>query len=295
LCRREPKRSSPCGANGTIDAKWPGIVSFDSGVAGYQNRTMGALQIVLLPCLADNYCVLLHEPDSGQTAAIDAPDAGAIRAALNARNWRLNHLFITHHHTDHTAGIPDLKGHYGASVTGPEAEADRIPGLTRGVNGASRLEFAGHPIHVIETPGHTLGHVTYYFPEDALAFTGDTLFSLGCGRIFEGDPQTMWNSVSKIAALPDDTRIYCGHEYTLGNGRFALNVEPENAALAARVAEVEALRAGGEPTIPTTVKAEKAANPFLRPHSRMMRARLGLEGAPDWEVFAHLRQLKNKA
>lgn len=265
------------------------------GFEPYQTLGMTTFQIVLLPCLADNYCVLLHDPGSGETAAIDAPQAATIRAALDARNWRLNHLFITHHHTDHTAGIAELKGHYGASVTGPEAEADRIPGLTRGVTEATRLEFSGHPIQVLETPGHTLGHVTFYLPDDGLVFTGDTLFSLGCGRIFEGDPQMMWNSVSKIAALPGDTRIYCGHEYTLGNARFAMNVEPENEALKARVAEVDARRAAGDATIPTTIDLEKATNPFLRPQSRMIRARLGLEGAPDWEVFALLRQLKNKA
>lgn len=271
------------------------IVLFDTGVEPYQTLAMGAFEIVLLPCLADNYSVLLHDPVSGETAAIDAPHAGAIRAALNERNWRLNHLFITHHHTDHTAGIADLKGHYGASVTGPEAEADRIPGLTRGVTEATPLEFAGHPIRVLETPGHTLGHVTYHFPDDGLVFTGDTLFSMGCGRIFEGDPQMMWNSVSKIGALPGDTRIYCGHEYTLGNARFALSVEPENETLKSRVAEVEAQRVAGEPTIPTTIDLENATNPFLRPDSRMIRARLGLNSAPDWEVFARLRHLKNKA
>lgn len=256
---------------------------------------MGALEIVLLPCLADNYCVLLHEQGSGQTAAIDAPHAATIKAALDERDWRLNQIFVTHHHTDHTAGIAELKGHYGASVTGPEAEADRISDLTRGVTASTSLEFAGHPIKVLETPGHTLGHVTYHWPDDALAFTGDTLFSLGCGRIFEADAQTMWNSLSKIAALPGDTRIYCGHEYTLNNGRFALTVDPENDALRSRVAEVERLRSEGKPTLPTTVDQEKATNPFLRPQSRMIRTRLGLEGAPDWEVFARLRQLKNKA
>lgn len=271
------------------------FVPFDISAEHYQSRAMGALEVVLLPCLADNYCVLLHEPESGQTAAIDAPHAATIKAALNERNWRLNHIFITHHHTDHTAGIAELKGHFGASVTGPEAEGDRIPGLTRGVSASTPLEFAGHPIQVIETPGHTLGHVTYYLPEDKLAFTGDTLFSLGCGRIFEGDPQMMQESVSKIAALPDDTRIYCGHEYTLSNARFAMNVEPENEALKTRVAEVEALSSDGKPTLPTTVEIEKATNPFLRPQSHRIRARLGLEGAPDWEVFAHLRHLKNKA
>ncbi|MBS0233283.1 MAG: hydroxyacylglutathione hydrolase [Proteobacteria bacterium] len=256
---------------------------------------MGALEIVLLPCLADNYCVLLHEPDSGETAAIDAPSAAAIKAALVERGWRLNHLFITHHHADHTGGVAELKAFYGTTVTGPEAEADRIPGLTRAVTAASDLEFAGHPIKVLETPGHTLGHVTYYFPNDGLVFTGDTLFSLGCGKIFEGEPEMMWDSLSKIAALPDETEIYCGHEYTLNNARFALTVEPENEVLKKRVAEVEAMRTAGKPTLPTTVALEQATNPFLRPKSRAIQARLGMLGAPEWEVFARLRQLKNKA
>ena len=256
---------------------------------------MGALDIVLVPCLTDNYCVLLHEPDSGETAVIDASQAPRIKAALTERGWRLNHIFITHHHTDHTAGVADLRAYYAATVTGPEVEADRIPGLTRGVTASTKLAFAGHPINVIETPGHTLGHVTYFFPDDAIAFTGDTLFSLGCGRVFEGDPQMMWNSVSRIAALPGDTKIYCGHEYTLNNARFAMTIEPENDALKARVAEVEALRAAGKPTLPTTVERERATNPFLRPHSHAIRARLGLEGALDWQIFARLRQLKNKA
>jgi hydroxyacylglutathione hydrolase len=256
---------------------------------------MGALDIVLLPCLTDNYCVILHEPQSGETAAIDAPSAAAIRAALSERGWRLNELFITHHHTDHTAGIAELKAFYGANVTGPEAEAERIPGLTRGVTASSTLSFAGHPIQVLETPGHTLGHVTYYFPNDALAFTGDTLFSLGSGKIFEGTPEMMWESVSKIAALPGGTNIYCGHEYTLNNARFALTIEPENESLKRRANEVEALRSAGKPTLPTTIDLERATNPFLRPQSRSIQARLGLLGAPEREVFARLRQLKNKA
>lgn len=271
------------------------FVPFDTGRKPYHSRLMGALEIVLLPCLADNYCVLLHDQGSGQTAAIDAPHAGTITAALSERGWRLNHIFITHHHTDHTAGIAELKSRYGASVTGPAAEAERIPDLTREVTASSSLEFAGHPIKVLETPGHTLGNITYYWPDDALAFTGDTLFSLGCGRIFEGDAETMWDSLSKIAALPGDTRVYCGHEYTSSNGRFALVVEPANEALEARVAEVERLRSEGKPTLPTTIDQEKATNPFLRPQSRAIRARLGLEGALDSEVFARLRQLKNKA
>ena len=256
---------------------------------------MGALEIVLLPCLADNYCVLLHEPESGETAAIDAPSAEQIKAALTQRGWRLNHIFVTHHHTDHTGGIAELKAFYGAAVTGPAAESERISGLTRVVTSKSELEFAGHPIQVLETPGHTLGHVTYYFPEDGLAFTGDTLFSLGCGKVFEGDAELMWQSLSRIASLPGDTAVYCGHEYTLGNARFALTIEPENDALKKRASTVEDLRAAGQPTLPTTIDLEKATNPFLRPHSRSIQARIGMLGAPEWEVFGRLRQLKNKS
>jgi hydroxyacylglutathione hydrolase len=256
---------------------------------------MGTFDIALVPCLTDNYCVLLHDPASGETAAIDAPDARAIKAALTERDWQLNHIFITHHHTDHTGGVPELKAAYNVDVTGPEIEADRIPGLTRGVTAATTLAFAGHPITVLETPGHTLGHVTYVFPDDALAFTGDTLFSLGCGRIFEGDAEMMWQSVSKIAALPAATKIYCGHEYTLNNARFAITVEPGNRALVDRIREVEALRAAGKPTLPTTVEVERATNPFLRPQSHEIRAKIGLEGGLDWQIFARLRQMKNKA
>lgn len=256
---------------------------------------MVSLVVALIPCLTDNYCVLLHHPASGATAAIDAPDPNAIKSAIAERGWRLTDIFVTHHHGDHTAGIPALRAFYGATVTGPEAEESRIPELGIAVSAASQLSFAGQRVTVIETPGHTIGHVTYYLPESAMAFTGDTLFSLGCGRIFEGDARTMWESLGKIAALPDDTAVYCGHEYTLANAHFAMSVEPENQALQLRVREVEALRAAGKPTLPTTVGIEKATNPFLRPGSRAIRARLGLAGAEDWQVFARLRELKNKA
>ena len=256
---------------------------------------MQPFQITLIPCLADNYCVLIHSPETGETAAIDAPEADAVRAALTDRGWRLTHIFITHHHGDHTGGNLALKAHFGCSITGPEAEADRIPGLTRAISASTPLQFAGQTIVVLETPGHTLGHVTYVWPQLKTAFTGDTLFALGCGRIFEGDAEMMWSSLQKIAALGDETIIYCGHEYTLANGRFALSVEPENEDLKARMAEVESLRAAGKPAVPTTIGAEKRTNPFLRARSPHIRARLGMHGAPDWQVFHHLRQLKNKA
>jgi len=255
---------------------------------------MTKLEIALVPCLNDNYCVLLHDSESGETLAIDAPDAAAIDAALDARGWKLTHLFITHHHTDHTQGIAALKARWSCHVTGPEAEADRISGLDATVNEKSPLAFAKRNVRVLEMPGHTLGHVAYFFPDDGVAFTGDTLFALGCGRIFEGDAEGMWGALQKLMALPETTQIYCGHEYTLSNARFAMSVEPENADLKARAAEVEALRAANKPTLPTVLAKEKSTNPFLRADSRAIRARLGLERAPDWKVFERLRELKNK-
>lgn len=257
--------------------------------------TAQKLTIALLPCLTDNYCAVVHDPVSGATVAIDAPDAAAIEAGLDARGWQLTDVFVTHHHTDHTGGITPLKARYGCKVTGPAGEAERISTLDREVDEKSQWTFAGHPVRVLETPGHTLGHIIYHFPDDELAFTGDTLFALGCGRIFEGDPESMWSGLQKILGLPDSTTIYCGHEYTLANGRFAVTIEPENAELMARFAEIQALRADNKPTVPTTLGVERATNPFLRPNSAAIRARLGLERAPDWMVFQRLRELKNKA
>lgn len=251
--------------------------------------------ITLIPCLADNYCVLLHDPETGETIAIDAPHADTIKAELGRRGWRLDNILITHHHNDHTAGCQALKDHFACAITGPESEAERIPALGRGVSEGSTVMFAGHSVEVIETPGHTLGHISYHIPELKVAFTGDTLFALGCGRVFEGDPQMMFTSLQKLAALPDDTVIYCGHEYTLSNARFALSIEPENTALVARAKDIEAKRAAGDATVPTTIALEKATNPFLRTGSMAIRARLGLTNVPDWQVFARLRELKNKA
>lgn len=256
---------------------------------------MNQLTFLQVPCLADNYAVMVHASQSGETLLIDAPDANAIEAALDQKGWRLTHLFVTHHHTDHTGGVAALKAKYGCAVFGPEGEADRIPQIDHALSEKSVLKFAGMDVRIIETPGHTLGHIAYVIPDAKVAFTGDTLFSLGCGRIFEGDAEGMWGAVQKLLALPGDTQIYCGHEYTAANGRFALSVEPENDALQARVREVETLRGQGKPTLPTTLAAEKAANPFLRTNSPAIRARLGLQYAPEWQIFARLRELKNKA
>lgn len=256
---------------------------------------MKTIDVQLIPCLSDNYCVLLRAPESGETLAIDAPEATPVKAAISSHKSQLTNIFVTHHHGDHTGGCRALKDLYGCEITGPESEAERIPGLSHAVKEGSPLAFAGHEVRVLETPGHTLGHVSYYFPSLATVFTGDTLFAMGCGRIFEGDAQMMYGSLQKIAALPDDTVIYCGHEYTLANARFALSVEPENQALVERVKIIEALREQGLPTLPTTIRLEKATNPFLRTQSPAIRARLGLQAAPDWQVLGRLRELKNKA
>ncbi len=256
---------------------------------------MPLLDIVQFPCLSDNYGVVIHAPETGETASIDAPDAGAIQAALDAKGWKLDHIFVTHHHADHTGGIATLKERYHCKVTGPEGEAARIAGLDQTVTEKSPLRFGGLNVRVIETPGHTLGHISYFVPDARVAFTGDTLFALGCGRLFEGDAQMMWASLQKLMTLPDDTTVYCGHEYTLANGRFALSVEPENAALKARMTEIESLRAAGKPTLPTQLGREKATNPFLRVNEPAIRMRLGMQGKPDWQVFGQLRELKNKA
>lgn len=268
---------------------------FDFDAAACSDCKMQKLTIALVPCLTDNYCVLLHAPEDGATLAIDAPDAAAIERALDERGWRLTDLFITHHHTDHTQGIAALKERYGCKVTGPSGEAERIQGLDTAVDEQSSLTFAGRAVQVIETPGHTLGHIAYYFPHDELAFTGDTLFAMGCGRIFEGDAESMWAGIQKLLALPGATSIYCGHEYTAANGRFAMTVEPENTDLVKRMTAVTSLREKNSPTIPTTLALEKETNPFLRVTQPGIRARLGLERVPDWKVFQRLRELKNKA
>lgn len=256
---------------------------------------MPELAIHCFPCLTDNYGVLVHAPSSGETVAIDAPSAAAVSEQLALKGWHLTHIFNTHHHADHTGGNLELKAATGCRIVGPADEAARIPGLDLGVSEGTHLSFAGEPVTVIDTPGHTIGHVSFYLPQQAVAFTGDTLFSLGCGRIFEGTAQMMWRSLEKLIELPSNTTIYCGHEYTLANARFALTIEPENAELAEMAETVRTQRAAGVPTIPTTMGAELAANPFLRVRSRDIRRRLGMTYARDWDVFAELRARKNKA
>ncbi|MGE5511738.1 MAG: hydroxyacylglutathione hydrolase [Bacteroidota bacterium] len=256
---------------------------------------MPKLEIHQFMCLSDNYGVLLHDSASGLTASIDAPEPVAIGKALKEKNWKLTHILVTHHHGDHTAGIIPLKAETGCTVIGPKAEAGKIKGLDKTVAEGDRFDFGASPVHVLDTPGHTAGHITYSLPADGVAFVGDTLFAIGCGRVIEGDARMMWQSLQKIAALPPETEIYCGHEYTLSNARFALTIEPENEALRARAAEVEKLRAANKFTLPTRIDIERETNPFLRPHVPAIRKRLGMEQAQDWQVFGEIRERKNKS
>lgn len=246
----------------------------------------------LFLCLKDNYGVLLHDSRTGATAAIDAPEAAPVEAALKATGWKLTDILVTHHHHDHTGGIEALKKKYNCQVTAPAKEKAKIPAVDRTVSDGDEVSLGTLKGRVIETPGHTLGHITYYFPEDRLAFAGDTLFSIGCGRVIEGTPEMMWASLKKLRDLPDETRVYCGHEYTKANINFALSVDGGNAALKARAAEVDSQLARGEPTIPVTIGDEKKTNPFLRPEE--LASAIGKPGKPAAEVFAEIRARKDR-
>jgi len=254
---------------------------------------MKPIEIHQFPCLQDNYGYLVHDADAGVTAAIDTPDATAILAALDERGWRLTHILNTHHHSDHAGGNLELKKRTGCRIVGPRADAARIPGIDEQVGDGDAFELGTHRVEVFDTPGHTRGHIVYFLPGDDVAFVGDTLFAMGCGRLFEGTPAQMWSSLQKILRWPERTRLYCAHEYTQSNGRFALTVEPGNGALVERMAEVARVRAAGKPTVPTTLALEKATNPFLRPASAGLQATIGLTGASEVEVFAKTRALKD--
>ncbi|WP_457581203.1 hydroxyacylglutathione hydrolase [Ensifer canadensis] len=254
---------------------------------------MAALELDLFLCRTDNFGVLLHDPESGATASIDAPEEQPILEALERRGWTLTHILTTHHHGDHVAANVALKDRFGATIIGPAAEAANIPGIDQSVRHGERFDFAGHPVDVIETPGHTAGHICFHLPEDKLLFAADTLFALGCGRLFEGTPDTMWQSLSRLLALPDDTTVYFGHEYTLSNAHFAVTIDPDNDALRQRAAEIEETRCDGGFTAPTTIGIEKRTNPFLRAADPKIRTHLGMEGATDAAVFAEIRKRKD--
>ena len=252
-----------------------------------------AVEVHQFPCLNDNYGFLLHDTESGMTACIDTPEVEPINAALADKGWSLTHIFNTHHHFDHAGGNETLKDKWQCQIYGAAVDQARIPGIDRQLADGETFDFAGNEVTVREVPGHTSGHIAFYLAEHGIAFVGDTLFALGCGRLFEGTPAQMWQSLQKLMALPDETVVYCAHEYTQANAAFALSVEPDNAELVARAAEIEELRAANQPTVPTTIGLEKATNPFLRPASSDLQATIGLVDASVVEVFAETRRRKD--
>ena len=229
---------------------------------------MSELTVHMFPCLDDNYGYLFHDPNSGCTASIDTPDANEIAKQCEIKGWRLTHIFNTHHHADHVGGNLALMDSYpNLVVVGADSDAKRIPGITQKLKDGEQFQFGEVVVNTFETPGHTVGHVVYYVPEGPFAFVGDTLFKMGCGRLFEGTPENMYRSLEKIAALPDDTIVYCAHEYTLANGRYALVAEPDNDRIKQVMKEDTLKRAAGEPTVPTSIGLEKLINPFMRAKS----------------------------
>jgi len=250
------------------------------------------LEVYQFLCRSDNFGVLIHDSEAGMTAAIDAPEAGAIRDALQTKGWQLSHILLTHNHPDHTAGVAALKRETGCTVAGPAK--GRISGVDTPLSEGEVYSFGNHNAQVLETPGHTLDHIVYWFEDAGLLFAGDTLFSLGCGRVFEGTPAQMWASLQKLMRLPRDTQVYCGHEYTLANAEFALTVESGNDALQMRAAEVRRLREAGRATLPTTIGQERDANPFLRPDSPEIRETLRMDDASDEDVWAEIRRRKDR-
>ncbi|MFM7334328.1 MAG: hydroxyacylglutathione hydrolase [Tabrizicola sp.] len=252
------------------------------------------LELVTIPCLADNYAYLIHDAETGQTAVIDVPEPGPILAALEAHQWRLSDILITHHHDDHIQGVEALRAATKAMVLGAAADAHRLPRLDLPLTEHDSFTIGRESARVIEVPGHTLGHIAFHFPQSKLAFTADSLMSGGCGRLFEGSPSQMHQSLTKLAALPPDTLICSGHEYTASNLRFAATLEPDNPRLISSLSEVAAKRAKGIPTVPVPLEEELATNPYLRAHLPALKTAVGLPDADAATVFAEIRARKDK-
>jgi hydroxyacylglutathione hydrolase len=253
-----------------------------------------ALQIRQFACLHDNYGFLIACSETGACAAIDTPEPARILEEARAAGWQVSEIWNTHHHWDHAGGNDTIRAANGARITAPAAEADKIGHVDAPVHPGDRVRLGKLEAQVLDAGGHTLGHIAYWFESEGVAFVGDALFALGCGRLFEGTPGQAQAGLARLRALPEDTVIYCAHEYTQANARFALSVDPDNDALQAYAREVEARRARGEPTVPTSIARERAANPFLRWDDAALRARLGLETAQDWQVYGEVRARKDR-
>ncbi|MEP1792965.1 hydroxyacylglutathione hydrolase [Parasphingorhabdus sp.] len=250
--------------------------------------------LVTIACLSDNYAFLLHDKASGEVALIDAPEAAPIKAELAARGWTLSQIWLTHHHYDHIDGLPDLLSEYPAPVYGAATDAHRLPDLTVSLNDGDSFTLGQTTVNVIDVSGHTIGHIAFFAASVPAAFTADSLMAMGCGRLFEGTPQQMHESLSKMDAWPNDTIICSGHEYTSSNAKFALSLDPDNGALLARVADISAARAEGRFTVPSVLELERATNPFLRSNDPALRANLGMLEASDADVFAAIRARKDQ-
>lgn len=252
------------------------------------------LELITVPCRTDNYAFLLHDAGSGQTALIDAPEVPAIAAALDARGWGLTDILITHHHDDHIAGVDALRDLYNPRVIGAAADAHRLPRLDLAVAEGDSFTVCGEQASVFDVSGHTIGHIAFYFAASQMAFTADSLMAMGCGRLFEGTAAQMWANLQKLRALPAETLICSGHEYTANNARFALTIEPDNAALVARIAAITATRAQGGFTVPSLLSLEMQTNPYLRADHPALAAAIGMTGAEPAEIFAEVRRRKDK-
>ncbi|PFG62813.1 hydroxyacylglutathione hydrolase [Thioclava sp. ES.031] len=254
-----------------------------------------AVELLIIPCLADNYAYVVHEAATDTTTVIDVPEAPPVLKALNERGWKANLILLTHHHADHIDGVQALSAATGAKIVGAKADAHRLPKLDQEVSPGEKLAIGMEHVEVLPADGHTVGHIAYYFPEGGLLFSGDSLMSWGCGRLFEGSAQQMYDTLSRFGELPDETLVCSGHEYTEANGRFALSIEPENPDLLARMENVRAIRAQARPTVPVELGLEKATNPFLRGDDPKLRAALGLpESATPVEVFTEARARKDR-
>ncbi len=251
------------------------------------------LEIVTIPCLSDNYAFLAHDAATGETALIDIPEAAPILAELGVRGWTLNTVFITHHHDDHIQGLADILAKHSARVIGAKADQHRLPPLDEAVSEGDAINIGSESGVVIDVSGHTIGHIALHFPGASAAFTADSLMALGCGRVFEGTRPQMWESLSKLAALPSDTIIYSGHEYTAANGKFALTIDPDNPNLHARIADITQARTKGKPTVPSSLSLELSTNPFLRAADPAIAAHLGMQGADPVDVFSEIRGRKD--
>lgn len=252
------------------------------------------LELVTVPCLEDNYAFLVHDAKSGETAVIDVPEAGPIKEALNARGWTLSHVLLTHHHWDHVDGLPDLLADHPAKVVGAAADAHRLPPLDLAVSEGDSFSVGSDSFEVLDVSGHTVGHIAFYAPASKLVFTADSLMALGCGRLFEGTPAQMLDSMAKLSALPGDTTVCSGHEYTTTNANFAATIDPQNPALISRIQDIAEKRAAGMPTVPSKLSLEMDTNPFLRASDPAIAAQLEMTDSTPLDVFTEIRARRDR-